>query len=236
MNHYVPESDAERAFLAAYRHRNYPRPAVTADVVAFTWREGSLELLLIQRGIYPHRGGWALPGGFVDVGDAFDDQGEDLDTAAARELHEECGVAPGSVELHQLGAFGAPCRDPRIRLITVAYLALLPPELAATARAGDDAAHAEWVALSRLAGLELAFDHADIVETAIARLRHDAEHGPVLRPLLAERFTWGELRALHGALWGARFDERRFRVIAGRLRADGVMRQLPGRPIRYGML
>jgi 8-oxo-dGTP diphosphatase len=233
MLRYVPSGDEERAFLAAYRLKSYARPAVSADVVAITWRDDDLAVLLIQRARFPHRGSWALPGGFVDVGDTFDDQGEDLAAAAARELHEECGLAPGSVALRQLGAFGAPNRDPRTRLITVTYLALLPPAQAATVRAGDDASHAEWVTLARLHGLDLAFDHADILETAIARLRVEVEIGPALRPLLPEPFTGAELRARHRALWGSRFDAARFRRVLGRLRADGVLRAVPGRPTRY---
>lgn len=233
MLRYLPASDEERAFLAAYRQQNYARPAVSADVVAFTWCDDGLTVLLIRRGRFPHRGAWALPGGFVDVGDAYEDQGEDLAVAAARELHEECGLSPGSVPLRQLGTYGAPYRDPRTRLITVAYLALVPPALAAAARAGDDAAHAEWVPLSRLPGLELAFDHTDVLEDAIARLRVEVELGPVLRPLLPEAFSQAELRARHRALWGSRFDDKRFRRVVGRLRADGVLRAAGGKPTRY---
>ncbi|MFH1810715.1 MAG: NUDIX hydrolase [Pseudomonadota bacterium] len=234
MPRYVPSSDEERAFLAAYRKKKYPRPAVSADVAAFTWRDATLAVLLIRRGNFPHRGSWAFPGGFVEVGDCFDDQGEDLAAAASRELHEECGIAPGSVSLRQLATFGSPDRDPRTRLITVVHLAILPPAAADQARPGDDAAHAEWVPLASACRLPLAFDHADILRAAVDRLQADSAHTSILAPLVPRAFTRRELRDVHAAVWGQGFDARRFAVVFRRLLADGIVNAMPAAdPPRY---
>src|SRR5687767_7631832 len=113
----------EQRFLAAYRPEAYPRPAVTVDIVIFTIVDADLKVLLVRRNEHPFKGRWALPGGFVRVGDAREDQGEDLDEAAARELAEETGLPRGSAYLEQLGAFGKANRDPRMRVISVAYFA-----------------------------------------------------------------------------------------------------------------
>jgi len=132
----------------------YPHPAVTTDVVLFTLREDCLQLLLIERGNEPFKGHWALPGGFVDID-------EDIDACAARELAEETGV--DNIYLEQLGTFGKPGRDPRERVISVAYLALAPQALLAV-QAGDDAAAAAWFPVADLPAL--AFDHAEIIAVA----------------------------------------------------------------------
>src|SRR5919108_2728491 len=136
----------------------YPRAALTVDCVVFGFDEGELKVLLIERGLEPFKGRWALPGGFVRVD-------ETLDEAARRELEEEAGLK--NIFLEQLYTFGAVDRDPRERVVSVAYYALV--KLAAhETKAATDAADAKWFPISQLP--KLAFDHADIFATALARL------------------------------------------------------------------
>lgn len=131
----------------------YPHPAVTVDVAVFTGQNNRLKLLLIQRAHDPHKGKWALPGGFVDID-------EDLETAARRELKEETGITVADIE--QLYTFGTPDRDPRERTITVVYTAFIPSEI--KVNAASDAASANWFEMNELP--ELAFDHAEIIKLA----------------------------------------------------------------------
>src|SRR5438552_2863418 len=121
------EEDA--AFLAAYRPANFARPSVTVDIVAFTMIDALLRVLLVRRAEPPFRGCWALPGGFVRVGEGQRNPGESLEAAVGRELEEETGLRPSDVYVEQLGAFGEPNRDPRMRVISVAYYALVRPDL-----------------------------------------------------------------------------------------------------------
>jgi len=135
----------------------YPRPAVTADALVFSIEGNHLKILLIQRAKEPFEGMWALPGGFVDID-------EDIDDAVARELKEETGL--DLIGFHQLQAFGKPNRDPRHRTITIAYYCFLTDTPAVMGF--DDAKNAKWFLLSDLP--ELAFDHREIIETAIVKL------------------------------------------------------------------
>ncbi|WP_042417661.1 NUDIX hydrolase [Streptacidiphilus anmyonensis] len=139
--------DDEAAFLAAYDPRDFPAIALTVDIVVLTMREGRLNVLLVERAGPPFQGCWALPGGFVKAGQ------EGLDEAAARELAEETGLSAGAlrrVHLEQLGSYGAPGRDPRMPVVSVAYLAFAPdlPD----PRAGGDAARAQWTPVVGLHG------------------------------------------------------------------------------------
>lgn len=171
-----------------YRH---PHPAVTADVALFTVRDGTLELLLIARRAPPFAGTWALPGGFLDPH-------EDLPACAARELAEETGL--GGIALEQVGAFGAPDRDPRERVVSIAYLALVAAGQVdrAPPAAGDDAAEVGWFAVNALP--PLAFDHADIVAAARARLIASLTSPALIRRLLPDSFTMTQLRQVHDAV------------------------------------
>jgi len=186
----------------------YPRPAVTVDVVIFTIRAGELALLMIRRGGAPFKGHWALPGGFVE-------ENESLERAAARELQEETGIVQTS--LVQLGAFGDPGRDPRGHTVSVAFYAFI----AAPARpvAADDAADAQWVSLSTIARARVAFDHARIIALAVQRLRDQiGAESPGAIPslgridLVPPRFTLSELQHVHEAVLGRQIDKRNFRA------------------------
>jgi len=177
----------------------YPHPAVTVDVVVFTADEGALEVLLIKRGEWPHTGKWALPGGFVEID-------ESLKRAAWRELREETSVQAGYLE--QLGAFGHPDRDPRERVITVAYIALVPFDRLRF-EAGSDAADAKLFAIDELP--ELAFDHRKILRRAKERLRDKLDIADIVRQLMPDRFTLSELQRTHEAISNTESDKRNFR-------------------------
>ena len=172
---------------------------VTVDIVVFTVHEQTLQVLLIERGIDPFKGRYALPGGFVRTE-------ETLEQAAFRELLEETGTE--DVYLEQLYTFGDPHRDPRGRVVTVAYYALVPNDKSPLL-AGTDAAAAAWYPVSALP--PLAFDHKKIVEYAVDRLRNKLEYTNVGFQLLPAKFTLSALQALHEAILGKLLDKRNFR-------------------------
>ncbi|MFG2824612.1 NUDIX domain-containing protein [Kitasatospora sp. NPDC048365] len=191
----TPEPADERAWLAAYDPRAFPPIAVTADVVALTLRAGTLHVLLVERGAPPYLGRLALPGGFLRAGQ------EDPATAAARELAEETGLAElPRVHLQQLGSYGAPDRDPRMHVLSVAHLAFAPdlPD----PQAGTDAAAAAWHPVDTLDPGTLAFDHARILADALDRARAELENTPLATAFLPADFTVPELRAVYEAVWG----------------------------------
>ncbi|HSA50390.1 MAG TPA: NUDIX domain-containing protein [Yinghuangia sp.] len=238
-----PDSESERAWLAAYDPRAFTPIAVTVDVVALTIRQRpdgsgkSLHVLTIRRGAMPFAGCRALPGGFVRAA-----ENEDLDQAAVRELAEETGLlvlrpegpagtrgprhdddghvspapiahfgsdellgdlhAPAFPRLHleQLGTYGAPGRDPRMRVVSVAYLAFAPDLPEATA--GGDAAAASWIPVDALDPAELAFDHARILAHGLERARAKLEYTPLATAFAGPEFTITELREVYEAVWG----------------------------------
>jgi 8-oxo-dGTP diphosphatase len=218
----------EDAFLHAYRPADFPRPSVTVDIAAFSVIDAELRVLVIRRGEHPFKGSWALPGGFVRVGDGHRDQGEDLDAAAARELDEETGLSVRNVHLEQLGAFGAAGRDPRMRVITVAYFALIRPDLVPLVRAGGDAAAAEWLAVSALTPSDLAFDHDIILRGALARIAERIDRSSIAAGLVARTFTVPELRHVHAIITGRPQDPGNFRRKFERMVEEGVIEQAPG--------
>lgn len=177
----------------------YPRAALTVDCVVFGFDEGELKVLLIQRGLEPFKGRWALPGGFVRVD-------ETLDAAARRELVEETGLR--NVFLEQLYTFGEVDRDPRERVVSVAYYALVKLS-DHRAKAATDAASAEWFPVSKLP--KVAFDHADILRTALGRLQGKVRYQPIGFELLPEKFTLSELQHLYEAALETELDKRNFR-------------------------
>ncbi len=177
----------------------YPRAALTVDCVVFGFDEAELKVLLIQRGLAPFKGRWALPGGFVRVDETLDD-------AARRELAEETGLT--NVFLEQLYTFGAVKRDPRERVVSVAYYALVKLAGAHT-RAATDAADARWFPISKPP--RPAFDHAGILALALARLRGKLRWQPIGFELLPEKFTLSQLQHLYEAVLGVTLDKRNFR-------------------------
>jgi 8-oxo-dGTP diphosphatase len=177
----------------------YPHPAVTVDGVVFGFDDADLKLLLIRRKIEPCKGAWALPGGFVRI-----DEG--LEEAARRELRDETGI--GELYLEQLYTFGEPKRDPRERVISVAYYALV--KLAEhTVRAASDALEVAWFPVAELP--KLAFDHERIVETGLKRLKAKVRYEPIGFELLPEKFTLGELQRLYETVLEQTLDKRNFR-------------------------
>lgn len=221
----------------------WPRPSVTVDLVIFTVLEGALKVLLIRRGGEVCHGMLALPGGFVDVGDAGlprppgqpEDQGEDVEAAALRELGEETALDAAllrkhRVHLEQLYTFGRAHRDPRTRVITVAYYALVPPELVPLVQAGDDASEAGWFSVAtEVPWSELAFDHADILSTGVARIRGKLDYAPIAFSLVPAVFTASELRQVHEAIRHQKIDKGNFRRRLKRMREDGLIVEVPGK-------
>lgn len=223
--------DDEARYLAAYRPADYPRPAVTVDIVVLTIVDADLKVLLVQRNEHPFKGKWALPGGFVRVGDAQRDQGEDLEEAAARELAEETGLPRGTAYLAQLGAFGKSNRDPRMRVISVAYFALVRPTLVPLIAAGGDASAAKWWSVADARGAALAFDHAEILAAALSRARDQVGRSDIAFQLVPETFTIPELRAVHEAVTGEPQDAGNFRKRFHRMEDDGLIEPAPGKRI-----
>lgn len=190
----------------SYSYR-YPRPALAVDCVVFGVHEGRLLVLLIRRGQAPFRGDWAIPGGFVEVQESLDD-------AARRELHEETGLT--NVYLEQLYTFGSVHRDPRERVVSVAYYALVR-RVEHHGVAASDAAQAEWFPVDELPSL--AFDHGEVLQTALARLRAKIRYQPIGFELLPKKFTLTQLQQLYATVLGRDIDKRNFRkkLLATRL-------------------
>jgi 8-oxo-dGTP diphosphatase len=180
-----------------YEPSDFPPFAVTVDLVVLTVREDALCALLVRRGEEPFLGQWALPGGFVRVDEAVDD-------AAARELAEETGVS--GLFLEQLGTYGEPGRDPRMRVVSVAYLALAPDLPVPVA--GTDAAAASWVPVEEVSAL--AFDHARILSDGVERARAKLEYTALGTAFCPAEFTVAELRRVYEIVWGVALDPRNF--------------------------
>ncbi len=178
----------------------YPHPAVTTDVVVFTIQDDALTTLLVRRANPPFQGEWALPGGFLDID-------EDLDTCAARELREETGI--DNVYLEQLYTFGGAQRDPRERVISVAYYALIPRDALTAPKAASDALAVGWHRFDDLP--KLAFDHAQIVGMAHRRLVAKLEYSTIAFQFMPEVFTLSEVQSVYEALLNQRLDKRNFR-------------------------
>lgn len=198
------------------------KPSVTVDVVIVTLRDNDLQVLLIKRDNAPFRGKWALPGGFVHIDEA-------LNTAARRELEEETGVS--NVYLEQLYTFGDINRDPRGRVISVAYIALVPAPLAV--HGGSDAGDAQWWSIKSMP--QLAFDHGQIVQYALTRLRYKIEYSAVGFRLMPPEFTLSELQKAYEIVLGEPLDKRNFRrriIEAKVIEPLDQVRSGDGRPAR----
>ena len=186
-----------------YDPSHFPAFAVTVDVVVLTMSEGLLHVLLVCRGEAPFDGMWAIPGGFKRPT-------ETLAEAAKRELVEETGVDAASL-LSQFGAYGDPQRDPRMNVVTIAYLAVLRD--VGTVSGGSDAAAAALIPVSDVlkGKVDLAFDHLQIVRDAIERVRKELELTGIAAAFVGPTFTLAELRAVYEAVWGVQLDAANFR-------------------------
>ena len=196
---------------------------VTVDVVIFTLREGSLQVLLVRRRRPPGEGMWAIPGGAIGDDEA-------LEAAALRTLEEETGL--GDVFLEQLYTFGEPGRDARGRVITVSYFAVVPASNVVPLTA-EDAERVQWWPIDELP--PLAFDHGDILSYALIRLRYKLEYTAVGFELLPEVFTLSELQTAYEIVLGEELDKRNFRrkiLSAGVIEPGGGLRAGEGRPAR----
>lgn len=172
---------------------------LTVDAVVFGYEEGLVSILLVKRKYEPFKGCWALPGGFV-----LED--ESLEAAVERELHEETGVKINYLE--QLYTFGNPARDPRGRIVSIAYFGLVRPD-AFHIKASTDAEEAEWFDINQLP--EISFDHKEIIESAIKRLQGKITYEPIGFELLDKKFTFSDLEKLYSSLLGRAVDRRNFR-------------------------
>ena len=186
-----------------YDPHAFPPFAVTVDIVVMTIIENDLRVLLIRRAVPPFRDSWALPGGFVRPD-------EDLDTAAARELAEETSINQEPGHLEQFGTYGHPDRDPRMRVVSVGYWAIVP-DLPAP-KGGSDAAYAELVPVAELESgrIRLAFDHDRIVADAIARARSSLEDTTIATHFCPPEFTISDLRRVYDAVWDSKLDPGNF--------------------------
>jgi 8-oxo-dGTP diphosphatase len=220
--------ETEERFLSRYDPRRYPRPSVAVDVALVAAEEGALRTVVVRRPAHPERGKWALPGGFVGIA-------ESLDAAASRVLAEKARCA--GVFLEQLYTFGDPDRDPRTRILSVAYYALVDAARLSAAAADAGIARARiavpWegetggpVELLDDAGapLPLAFDHADILGMAVKRLRGKLDYTPIGFQLLPAAFTLLELQRVHETVLGRPLNKDSFRrrmLASGQLEATG---------------
>jgi 8-oxo-dGTP diphosphatase len=197
-----------------------PELAVAVDLAVFTVRDDAFQILVIERGTEPFRGQLALPGGFVEAE-------EDLDTAAARELREETGLEPAALHLEQLRAYGDPQRDPRMRIVSVCYLALMPDLPLPVA--GGDAQAARWMPVDDLldAGIAVAFDHRRIIADAVEGARRRLEYTTLATAFCADPFAISDLRRVYEIVWGRRLDPGNFsRKVTG---AEGFLVATGGR-------
>ena len=178
---------------------HYPHPSVTTDIVIFTLQDDQLKVLLIERANHPFQGHWALPGGFIEIE-------EDLETAAIRELREETGVT--GVFLEQLYTFGKPNRDPRERVISIAYYALVPIDCL-NIRPDSDAVKVDWFSCTELP--ELAFDHDEIITIARKRLAAKINYSTIALHFMPQKFTLTELQRVYEIIMSLPLDKRNFR-------------------------
>ncbi len=202
----MPARTAEGEHLNAdasnYDPDAYPKPGVTVDVALLKIEAGQLKVLLIQRKHPPFAGRWAIPGGFVDIA-----KNEPIDVAARRELEEETGLK--NIPVTQFRTYGDPGRDPRMRMITVAYCALAPAEKFRGLSAGSDAAAVEWFPVRRLPAM--AFDHDRILKELRAWLAEQIAQAPVAFQLLPARFTWEDLRSVFEIVLGRKLKTAAFK-------------------------
>ncbi|MEK6757807.1 MAG: NUDIX domain-containing protein [Nanoarchaeota archaeon] len=178
--------------------KEHEKPSVTVDIVIFTIRDDDLKVLLVKRDIEPFKGEWAIPGGFVRINESLED-------AAKRELEEETGVK--DVYLEQLYSFGNPERDPRGRVITIAYIALINSEKIKL-KATTDASDVQWFSIKKIPSL--AFDHKKILDYSLKRLKWKFEYTAVAFSLLPKKFAISEIQKIYEIVFDREFDKRNF--------------------------
>lgn len=202
--------------MAKYDY-DYPHPAVATDCVVFGFDGRDLKVLLIQRGVEPYKGMWAFPGGFMRMD-------ETAEQCAARELHEETGLVVKNIR--QLGAFSGIHRDPRERIVSIAFYALARQS---EVQGGDDAAHARWWVINDIP--QLAFDHDYILRQAMNRIRQDIHFEPIGFGLLEQQFTIADLQRLYESILGVHFDRRNF---YRKMTQAGILQEVEEEPQYYG--
>lgn len=199
----------------------FKKPSVTADIVIFTIKDNDLKVLLVKRKIAPFKDNWALPGGFVRIEESLED-------AAKRELEEETGVK--DVYLEQLYTFGNPKRDPRGRVITIAYIALITSENIKL-KATTDVSDAQWFSIKKIP--PLAFDHKKILDYSLKRLKWKFEYTTVAFSLLPKKFAISQIQKIYGIVFNKKFDKRNFAkkiLFLDILKEEGVNRDVSYRP------
>ena len=200
---------------------DFERPSVTTDLVIFTIKNNSLKALLVKRDVEPFKNKWALPGGFVRIEESLED-------SAKRELFEETGVK--NVYLEQLYSFGNPKRDPRGRVITISYFALINSEKVKL-KASTDVSEAKWFSVSKIPSL--AFDHKDILDYAIKRIKWKFEYTIIIFSLLSKKFSLGELQKIYEIVFEKKVDKRNFRkkiLSLNILKKESIKKDAPHRP------
>jgi 8-oxo-dGTP diphosphatase len=180
--------NTEKEFLRNYNPNDYKKPSVTCDICICTIKDNTLQLLLIKRKYPPFQNSFSLPGGFLEI-----DKEETLEETAKRELEEETGLK--DIYFEQLKTYGDPERDPRMRVITVAYFALVPYDKLNEIKAGDDAKEAKWFDINKLP--PLAFDHKTIIKDLKERLRGKISYSPIAFELVPNQFSWTELQKVY---------------------------------------
>lgn len=214
----------ENDFLESYDASAFPAPLVTVDSVLFTFTEEALKVLLVRRNDHPEKGKWGLPGGIVQIdGDA------DLESTAFRKLREKTGVTPPYLE--QLQSVGNATRDKRGWSVTICYTALIAYQ--ACAAHVDSVSDARWFTVEEAQAMSLAFDHSQLLDEALERMRHKALYSIVPAYALGETFTLPELQHLHEALIGKPLQKKSFRrriEQADLLIDTGEKRRQGGRP------
>jgi len=217
---------SERDYLAAYDIHQFDVPLATVDLCIFTLREDALQVMVVKRADYPFKDRWALPGGFIDV-----HQAADLEATARRILAAKTGVA--SPYLEQMETVGNAHRDPRGWALTVVYFALMP--VSQVNAQTTQVAEAKWAPVKEVEKWELAFDHADLLAKAVARLRSKVGYSTLPVHIMPETFTLGELQRAYEIIMDRKVDKKAFRrriEAAGLLEETGEQRQDKTRPAK----